>query len=78
MGARQKLNNIYVTIALIVAALAGLLTPSTFVFCIALALLIITTLAQESGNHRIRLEAAEQVERTEPSKRWFHGRVLHS
>lgn len=44
MGARQKLNNIYVTIALIVAALAGLLTQSTFVFCIALALLIITNI----------------------------------
>ena len=44
MGARQKLNNIYVTIALIVAALAGLLTQSTFVFCIALVLLIITNI----------------------------------
>ena len=41
MGARHKLNQIYITLALLLAAFVGLLTQSTSVFGIALVLLIV-------------------------------------
>lgn len=50
MGARQKLNTIYLTTALALATLAGLLTQSVIVFCIALALLALANI--NSGSIR--------------------------
>ena len=40
MGARQKLNNVYLTGALLVAGIAGLLTKSWMIFLIVAAVLI--------------------------------------
>ncbi len=42
MGARQKLNTIYLTLAISLATFAGLLTQSVIAFFIVLALLILT------------------------------------
>ena len=44
MGARQKLNSIYLKLALVFATFAGLLTQSAIVFCVALALLILVNI----------------------------------
>ncbi len=48
MGARQKLNAIYITLALGVAVTAGLLTQSKFVFCVALVVMIIVSIEARS------------------------------
>ncbi len=50
MGARLKLNTIYLTFALGQASLAGLLTQSVIVFSIALALLVLANI--NSGSIR--------------------------
>lgn len=52
MGARQKLNQIYLTGTLAVAAVVGLLTQSAFMFCLALGLLAVTHL--HGGSIRLR------------------------
>ncbi len=51
MGARHKLNQIYITLALLLAAFFGLLTQSTTVFGIALVMLILTNI--HSGSIRL-------------------------
>lgn len=40
MSARQKLNSFHLALAIGLAAFAGLLTQSPFVFCVALILII--------------------------------------
>lgn len=65
LGARQKLNSVYFNIAMGMAAVAGLLTQSALVFCIALALIVAANV--HSGS--IRTEQSGRRPRNTKSRR---------